>query len=184
MEAVIHHKNGAKLPSQMSSVILKMNIMNLKMTVFIVTLFLSIFSVSGNAQTTIPKGKAQLIEFTNETGKFTVPEGKTWHMYSIFSDYVADGTVKYDEYTKENQLVGEKDIRIFLKDLNGIEKTNYVKNIYGTQLFRSLNSSTVIPYPLIFPERTSFNLIILKGNMGNLQLYGGKAYISLMETDN
>ena len=158
--------------------------MNLKMTVFIVTLFLIVCSLSGNAQTTIPKGKAQLIEFTNETAMFTVPEGKTWHVYSIFSDYVAGGTVKYDEYSKENQLQGQKDIRIFLKDLNGIEKTNYVKNIYGTQLFRSSNASTVIPYPIIFPEKTSFNLIILKGDLGSLQLYGGNAYISLVETDN
>ena len=179
-----HYKNGAKLPSQMSSVILKMNIMNLKMTVFIVTLFLSVCSLSGNAQTTIPKGKAQLIEFTNETAKFTVPEGKTWIIYSIFSEYGVDGVVKIDEHSKNNTYYTGLDIRIFLKDLNGIEKTNYVKNIYGTQLYHSRNASTVIPYPIIFPEKTSFNLMILKGDLGNIQLYGGKAYISLVETDN
>lgn len=148
--------------------------MKSKLTIFIATLFLCVWTSSVTAQTTIPKGKAQLIEFTNETAKFTVPEGKTWIIYSIFSEYVVD----IDEYS--NSL----DIRIFLKDLNGIEKTNYVKNIYGTQLYRSTNVSTVIPYPIIFPEKTSFNLIILKGDLGKLQLYGGKAYISLVETDN
>jgi len=158
--------------------------MNLKMTVFIVTLFLSVCSLSGNAQTTIPKGKAQLIEFTNATAKFTVPDGKTWIIYSIFSEYVVDGVVKIDEYSKKNTYSGAIDIRIFLKDLNGVEKTNYVKNIYGTQLYRSTNASTVIPYPIIFPEKTTFNLIILKGDLGNLQLFGGAAYISLIEVDN
>ncbi|MEY3048292.1 MAG: hypothetical protein RL365_330 [Bacteroidota bacterium] len=158
--------------------------MKSKLTTFIAGLFLSVCSFSVKAQTTVTKGKAQLIEFTNETAKFTVPEGKTWHVYSIFSDYVIGGTVKYDEYLKENRLEGYKDIRIFLKDLNGIEKTNYIKNIYGTQLFRSTNGSTVIPYPIIFPEKTTFNLIILKGDLGSLQLYGGKAYISIVETDN
>jgi len=129
-------------------------------------------------------GTIKLIEFTNETAKFTVPAGKNWQVYSIFSDYVTGGTEKYNTYREEIELEQTKDIRIFLKDLNGIEKTNYIKNIYGTQLFRSTNASTVIPYPIIFPEKTTFNLIILKGNLGALQLYDGKAYISLVETDN
>lgn len=158
--------------------------MKSKLTIFLATLFLSVLTLSGNAQTTMPKGKAQLIEFTNATAKFTVPEGKTWIIYSIFSEYVVDGVVKIDEYSKKNTYSGSLDIRIFLKDLNGIEKTNYVKNIYGTQLYRSTNASTVIPYPIIFPEKTTFNLIILKGDLGNLQLYGGAAYISLIEVDN
>lgn len=155
------------------------------MTIFIVTLFLSVCTFSSNAQTTTPKGKAQLIEFTNETAKFIVPEGKTWHVYSIFSDYVTGGTVKYSESIKDNILSEKKHIRIFLKDLNGIEKTNYIKNIYGTQLFHSYDTSSAIHYPIIFPEKTTFNLIVLKGDyFGSLQLYGGKAYISLVETDN
>ena len=127
-------------------------------TLFNVLLF-SLWFLPFNAQTEVPKGKAQLIEFTNETAKFTVPEGKTWLVYSVFSDYVTEGTINFNEYSKEKELVGTKEIRIFLKDLNGIEKTNYTKNIYGTQLFRSTNASTVIPYPIILPEKTTFNLI-------------------------
>ena len=154
------------------------------MTIFIVTLFLSVCTFSSNAQTTTPKGKAQLIEFTNETAKFIVPEGKTWFIYSIFSEHVVDGVVKFDEYSEKNLYDKSLDIRIFLKDLNGIEKTNYIKNIYGTQLYHATTASTGIHYPIIFPEKTTFNLIIHKGDLGSLQLYGGKAYISLVETDN
>jgi hypothetical protein len=158
--------------------------MKSKMTTLFNVLLFSLWFLPFNAQTEVPKGKAQLIEFTNETAKFTVPEGKTWLVYSVFSDYVTEGTINVNEYSKEKELVGTKEIRIFLKDLNGIEKTNYTKNIYGTQLFRSTNASTVIPYPIILPEKTTFNLIILKGDLGSPQLYGGKAYISLVETDN
>ena len=158
--------------------------MKSKLTIFVVTLFLSVCSLSGNAQATIPKGKAQLIEFTNETAKFTVPEGKTWHVFSIFSDYVVGGKFNYYELVNETRFEESECVRIFLKDLNGIEKTNYIKNIYGTQLYRSTNASTVIPYPIIFPEKTIFSLSILKGDLGSLQLYGGAAYISLIEVDN
>jgi len=162
----------------------KIIIMKSKLTVFLATLFLSVCTLSGNAQTSIPKGKAQLIEFTNETAQFRVPEGKSWFIYSIFSDYVVDGVVKFNEYTKTNEYTDDLDIRIFLKDLNGTEKTNYIKNIYGTQLYRSSNASTVIPFPVIFPEKTTFNLIVLKGGLGTLKLHNGKAYISIMEVDN
>ena len=156
--------------------------MKLKLKLLIVTLFLSTLTSSVNAQSNVPKGKVQLIEFTNETAKFTVPEGKTWFIYSVFSEYVVDGVVKFDEYSKKNSYDNSLDIRIFLKDLNGIEKTNYIKNIYATQLFHCEGAG--IPYPIVFPEKTTFNLIILKGNLGFLQLYGGAAYISLIEVDN
>jgi hypothetical protein len=158
--------------------------MKSKMTTLFNVLLLSLWFLPVNAQIDVPKGKAQLIEFTNETAKFTVPEGKTWMVYSVFSDYVTEGTININEYSQEKELVGTKEIRIFLKDLNGIEKTNYSKNIYGTQLFRSSNASTVITYPIILPEKTTFNLIILKGDLGSPQLYKGKAYISLIETEN
>jgi hypothetical protein len=157
--------------------------MKLKITVFIITLFLSVCSLSSIAQTAIPKGKVQLIEFNNATSKFTVPDGKTWIIYNIFSEYAVDGVVKISEHTNEKYF-DYLDVRIFLKELNGVEKTNYIKNIYGTQLYRSTDAATVIPYPIIFPEKTTFNLIILKGDLGFLQLHGGAAYISLVETDN
>ena len=63
----------------------KINFMKSKMTIFVVTLLLSTWSLTGNAQTTIPKGKAQIIEFNNSTAKFTVPAGKTWYIINLFS---------------------------------------------------------------------------------------------------
>ncbi|ELY1979087.1 hypothetical protein SL055_001291 [Flavobacterium psychrophilum] len=150
-------------------------------------LFLSLtflFIFNSNAQTSIPNGKTKLIEFTNETASFIIPEGKSWIIYNIFSDYLADGEVKYNDYQKKNLLENSLDVRVFIKELNGIEKTNYSKNIYGTQLYRSTNASTVIPYPIVFPEKTLFSLVILKGDLGSLQLHNGKGYISLIEVDN
>ena len=66
----------------------------------IAALFLSILSLNSYSQTAIPKGKTQLIEFANATAKFTVPEGKTWIIYSIFSDYVVDGTITVAEFNR------------------------------------------------------------------------------------
>ena len=151
--------------------------MNLKMTVFIVTLFLSVCSLSGNAQTTIPKGKAQLIEFTNATAKFTVPDGKTWVIYNVFSDYMTNVTLSNERYDGE-------DIRIFFKSINGITKTDLTKNLYGTQLYRSTNASTTVGMPIILPEKTTFELIITFGSIGKLKLYNSSGYLSIIETDN
>ena len=39
------------------------------------------------AQTTILNGKARLIEFTNKTAKFIVPERKTCTIYNSFTTY-------------------------------------------------------------------------------------------------
>jgi len=56
------------------------------LTILLFVLFLTTWTLTINAQTTIPKGKAKLIEFTNATAKFTVPEGKTWYIKNTFSD--------------------------------------------------------------------------------------------------
>ena len=158
--------------------------MKSKLTMLLFTLFISVWSLTGSAQAALPNGKAQLIEFTNATANFTVPEGKTWYIYSIFSDYLTGGTIQYNEHTNEKELDGASEIRIFLKDLNGKEKTIFTKNIYGPQLFRSSDATTVIPYPFILPEKTTFNLLILKGDLGSPQMYGGVGYLNIIETDN
>jgi hypothetical protein len=59
--------------------------MKSKLTYLLATLFLCLWAVCANAQTTTPNGKAQLIEFTNATAKFTVPAGKTWVVNNVFS---------------------------------------------------------------------------------------------------
>ena len=141
--------------------------MKFKRIILLVMIFISTGNFISNAQNIVPKGKAKLIEFSNTNAKFTVPEGKTWIIYNVFSDYVADE--------------GSSRIRIFLKELNGVEKTNYLKNIYGPQLYFT---KLTFPYPIIFPEKTTFSFVILKGDLKNLQLYDGFGYMSLIEIDN
>ena len=143
-----------------------------------------ILSFEGFSQSNIPKGKVQLIEFTNLNSSFTVPEGKYWMIYSIFSDLCTEGNIKYNEYSKTNMLENDKPIRIFLKEMNGVEKTNYSKNIYGPQFYQSFTTNSMITYPVLLPEKTTFKLSILKGGPGNFVEYSGKAYISLIEVDN
>ena len=78
--------NGVKLLSLTSSMFfLMLNKMKSKLTNLFATLFLCLWAVCANAQITTPNGKAQLIEFTNATAKFTVPAGKTWVVNNVFS---------------------------------------------------------------------------------------------------
>ena len=158
-----------------------MNLITLLLFLIVVIL---IHSFDGISQSNIPKGKVQLIEFTNLNSSFTVPEGKYWMIYSVFSDLSTEGNIKYNEYSKVNELENQKTIRVFLKEMNGVEKTNYSKNIYGPQLFRSTDNSKIIIYPILLPEKTSFKLSVLKGDPGNLSEYNGTAYISFIEVDN
>ncbi len=145
-----------------------------------------VFSLSfGFAQTVVPSGKAILKEFTNATAHFEVPEGKYWVVYGIFSDYVSGGTIKLDQFTKTNVMENSEEVRIFMKNLNGTQVTDLSKNIFGTQLYRSTNASSVIPFPVVFPEKTSFDLLLVKGeDIASLKEHTGKGFISIMEVNN
>ena len=164
--------------------IIKANIFSQIIKTISLIVVILIHSFDGISQSNIPKGKVQLIEFTNLNSSFTVPEGKYWMIYSVFSDLCTEGNIKYNEYSKVNELENQKTIRVFLKEMNGVEKTNYSKNIYGPQLFRSTDNSKIIIYPILLPEKTSFKLSVLKGDPGNLSEYNGTAYISFIELDN
>lgn len=150
----------------------------------LLVLFTFLIGCSLKAQITIPNGKAKLLEFNNETSNFMVPDGKSWMVYSVFSDCGVDGISKYDEYRKKNILENFLTIRVFLKTLNGEEKTNSQKNIFSTIFFNSGIGLSTIAYPIVFPSKTNFSFIILKGELGSLQLHNGKGYISLIEIEN
>ncbi len=139
------------------------------MTIFIVMLFLSVCTFSGNAQTTTPKGKAQLIEFTNETGKFIVPEGKTWTIYNAFT------TVPQDENIYS----------IWVKSINGIIITDISKKIFGKILYSSYTLVDII-LPLILPENTTIELVVLKKDdaTGIKSLYDQIAFLNYIESEN
>jgi hypothetical protein len=144
--------------------------MTSKMTIIIVTLFLSVCSLNAKAQTT-PKGKAQLIEFTNTTSKYIVPAGKTWYINQIFSNY----RIEDDETTERTA--------IFIKSLNGIELTNLSLGKYGPKVFGAFNEF-VIQFPLIFPENTKFELVITNDKRTGLILSDKKAILNYLEIDN
>jgi len=145
---------------------------------FSITIFIfcfSIWSVSGNAQTTIPKGKAQLIEFTNANAKFTVPPGKAWYINQVFSYSVIK-----DEGAREY-------FSIYIKSINGKELTNFAVGKFGPivdggQFFG-------IQFPIIFPEKTTFELLVAKyvnvsQTRKNFSLSNQIAYINYVEVDN
>ena len=147
--------NGVKLLSLTSSMFfLMLNKMKSKLTNLFATLFLCLWAVCANAQTTTPNGKAQLIEFTNATAKFTVPAGKTWVVNNVFSSSEIE---KY-EYNY-----------IILKKINN---TDYGSN--GPVLSNS--ARTFFSYPIIFPEKTTFEIQIKDLN--------AKAIIIFTEVDN
>ncbi len=139
--------------------------MKSKMTSYIVTLFLCICYLSGNAQTTIPKGKAQLIEFTNATAKFTVPLGKTWFINSVFSNHDIDLGIK-----------------VYIKSINSTILTDLTKKEYGTLLYNSRVMDNT--RQLIFPENTNFELIILSGDWDVQTICNKKSFLNYVETDN
>lgn len=94
-------------------------------------------SLSVDAQPNTPKGKEQLVEFNNTTGKFTVPEGKTWYIYNILSDV-------------EN-LDGER-TRIKLKSVNDLVFSGGGPIVY--------KYGVAMNFPLIFKENTKFEFDI------------------------
>jgi hypothetical protein len=142
--------------------------MKSKLTIFITTLLLSVWSLSVNSQTIVPKGKAQLIEFTNATAKFTVPAGKTWTVYGAFTSYNVS-----DEYTYS----------IFVKSINGTVLTDISKNLVGLLVYSS-NGLANINRPLYLPENTSFELIVTKRLQETRTPYDNKAYLNYIEIDN
>ena len=136
------------------------------------------------AQGQVPQGKAIFLEFDNTNATFNVPEGKTWYVHSIYSDHLFGGSYKFDEYDKVNYFVNSREVRIFIKELNGKIKTDYVKNVYGPQVYRSHQSGSAIPFPMIFTEKTNFSMIALHGEPGDMKPHTGSCYISLVEVQN
>ena len=136
-----------------------------------------------NAQNTIAKGDAKLLEFKNATAKFIVPEGKTWVIYSAFSDHLTD-------FKSTENGVSVEPIYIFIKSLNETVKTDLSKKLYGPVLFFSVEwnyTPKLMAFPIILPEKTSFELILVKGLVdqeGGPRPYIGTGYLSIVEMSN
>jgi hypothetical protein len=127
-----------------------------------------------HSQTVYPKGKAHIIEFNNTTAKFTVPAGKTWYIVNIFSDYFTDFI--------PNSTSSE--INIFLKSLDGTVITDLSINKVGTKVYSGVQTYA-LRMPLIFPENTVFELIIISGELSKPNINNSiKAFLNYVECDN
>jgi hypothetical protein len=133
--------------------------MKLKLKNFFVAIVLTVLALSVNAQSTIPKGKSQLIEFTNSTAKFAVPEGKTWYIYNIFCERT---------FTKGTE---EKEACILFKSINDI----IFNKGEGPSVYY-YNTALIVNFPIVFTEKTQFELEIFNS--------GKKAIITYVEVDN
>jgi hypothetical protein len=176
--ARLPHTNGAEPKSQMSRKNLTFVSMKSSMTILMASLFVSVCSLAAHSQGSLPSGKVKLLEFSNSTASFSVPAGKTWLIYNVFSDYCTKIEVKKN---------GDQDascIRIFIKSLNDVQKTDLVTKKYGTQLYMSGDTEKAIALPLLFPEKTKFELLLIAGDtFKDFKLFDGNGYITVIEND-
>ena len=122
--------------------------------------------------------KAQFIQFNNFTANFEVPAGKTWVIHQIFSSFSSE--IK----TNTDGTKTAVPVRIFIKTLNGDIKTDYAGNRFGPQVYQSNNSGATIAFPLTLPEKTTFSLVIVKGDPGSCSAFDGTGYMSFYEVTN
>lgn len=141
--------------------------MKLTLTIFFAAFFLGVCNLSSYAQSITPKSKAQLIEFTNATAKFTVPPGKTWTVHNVFTSFPVD----------------DNTYSITIKSINSILLTDISKNILGKLLFSSNNLAN-LNYPIVLPENTTIELIIMKRLGETRSLYDKSAFLNFTETEN
>ena len=127
--------------------------------VLLLIFFFCVISKNVNAQSDLPKGKVHLVEFINGEGKFAVPQGKSWYIYNIFSDR--------KHYTQVEGRDGY--VTIAFKRINQVVYEN------GPCVYNQ-NLGNIINFPLIFPEKTTFEFIIKNS--------GAKAIMSYIEVDN
>lgn len=118
------------------------------------------------------KKEANLQQFNNFTASFEVPEGKTWHIYQIFSNFA------------EFSGAETKAVHIYIKTLNGDIKTDHEGNRFGPQVYQSDNRNATIAYPIVLPENTKFSLVMLTGEPGNCTSFNGTGYMSFYEYTN
>lgn len=119
------------------------------MKVFFTLIFISVFNLFCFSQNVIPKGKTEIKEFSNSTAKFIVPDGKTWYISNVFSSI---------------ESVDQETNYIILKKINN---TTFGEN--GPVLSNFARS--FISYPIILPEKTSFEILISDASAKAILIY-------------
>ena len=121
---------------------------------------------------------AKFVQFNNFSASYEVPAGKTWVVNQIFTSFTNE--VKSNPDGTSNPVA----IRIFIKTLNGDIKTDFEGNRFGPQVFQSNNTAATISYPIVLPEKTTFSLVMVKGDPGACTMFDGTGYMSYYEVTN
>ena len=144
-----------------------------------IILFLSIIIFQFSVNKSIAQnfnGKANIVEFTNATAKFTVPSGKTWIIQNIFSD-------GYTNFKIKNKYDGEESCRvlIFIKNINGNVKTDFI-----TEKYSKILSSNSDFNPIYLPENTTIEFLIAYDDFVTRKpkIYDGSATLNYIEITN
>jgi hypothetical protein len=137
--------------------------MKVELLFLIVTSYLNVTGSVTNAQTTLPEGNVQLVEFSNSTARFQVPEGKSWYIVNSFS------------------VEGITPVYICLKSINGKDLKNKLNN-YSLKLFDSEKQRSNM-LPLVLPPNTEFELIILKDGFMSFDLANSTGYLNFIEVE-
>jgi hypothetical protein len=133
--------------------------------ILICALLISSLSFTATSQVVIPKGKVLLLEFSNASAKFTVPEGKAWYVINVFA------------------APGKTSINVFLKSINAKDLSTSRLSSTNLFLFKS-NEKVTFSFPLAFPSNTTFELSIVSFDLLSSDIDEKTAYINIIEADN
>jgi hypothetical protein len=123
-------------------------------------------------------GKANIVEFTNASAKFTVPVGKTWIIQNILSDVETKFKVK-DNWN--NGELNHCSVYVFIKSINGIIKTDLISEQYS----RKINNNNDF-HPIYLPENTTIEFLIVysDGSTKTIKNFDGSATLNYIEITN
>jgi len=122
-------------------------------------------------------GVAKKVTMNNVRSLWTVPEGKHWIVNQFMSDYIAD--LAADSLG----VFHGSEIFVFLKTINGATLTDVAQGQYGPLVYSSMTPYQTIQYPLIFTAKTSFSIVVYKGEIGALLEYAGDVVCTYLEKE-
>ncbi|MCB9223757.1 MAG: hypothetical protein R2780_03710 [Crocinitomicaceae bacterium] len=120
-------------------------------------------------------GTAKLMAMTNDRAMLKAPEGKMLIINQMIGDYTS--SISTDSLGN----VVTEEIHVFMKTLNGKTLTDISNKQFGPKLYSSIHPEQTIQFPIILPAGTSLSIVVLKGEIGNLQIYDGMVTCSYTE---
>ena len=120
-------------------------------------------------------GTAKKVTMNNTRSMWTVPEGKHWVINQFMSDYITD--VAADS----TGVFHGSAIFVFLKTINGVTLSDAAQGQYGTLRYSSMTPYQTIQFPIIFTAKTSFSIVVYKGQVGALMEYTGDVVCTYFE---